>query len=241
VTSQKPSERQTDWDAYIETYKEEVDRSISFIGQSVDYFTEVKARLLVEIAGKELGAASDLTVLDVGCGLGRVEALVQDDFKEMHGVDITEGVIETASRTNPSVSYQVYDGSTLPFDDGHFDLTFAMGVLHHVPPPSWESLVGEMARVTRREGMVMIFEHNPLNPLTRRAVDRCEFDADATLLRMRTTIGLVRRQRMTVSDRRYIVFFPFGGARVAALERALARLPLGAQYIVAARSSAPAR
>ena len=43
--------------------------------------------------------------------------------------------------------------------------------------------VADMVRVTRPGGLVCVIEHNPLNPLTRLAVNRCPFDADAVLLR----------------------------------------------------------
>ena len=40
----------------------------------------------------------------------------------------------------------------------------------------------EMRRVVRPGGLVCVIEHNPLNPLTRLAVARCEFDRDTVLL-----------------------------------------------------------
>jgi hypothetical protein len=90
--------------------------------------------------------------------------------------------------------------------------------------------------VTRPGGLVVLFEHNPLNPLTRRVVSRCEFDADAVLARSGTVAGLLDDAGLEVVDRRYILFFPKGGKRIARLERALHRVPFGAQYSVAGRS-----
>ena len=50
-----------------------------------------------------------------------------------------------------------------------------------------------MARVLRPGGIAAIFEHNPLNPLTRRVVSNCVFDEDAVLLRRRRARGLLRQ------------------------------------------------
>ena len=60
--------------------------------------------------------------------------------------------------------------------------SIAICVLHHVPMSNRFKLVNEMVRVARPQGIVAIFEHNPLNPLTRHAVNSCELDKDAILL-----------------------------------------------------------
>jgi hypothetical protein len=56
-------------------------------------------------------------------------------------------------------------------------------VLHHVPPTQWVGFLCEMRRVVRPDGLVCLIEHDPLNPLTKLVVARCEFDRDAVLLR----------------------------------------------------------
>ena len=80
-----------------------------------------------------------------------------------------------------------------------------------------------------------VVEHNPLNPATRRVVANCEFDEDAVLLSRRRVAGLARRARLSAIRARDILFLPFGGDRVARLERAFGRVPLGAQHCVTGR------
>ena len=84
-----------------------------------------------------------------------------------------------------------------------------------------------------------MFEHNPFNPLTRRAVSNCDFDTDAVLLTMRRTVAAFVRAGATVEDRRYYLFTPFESRPVAGSERLLRRLPLGGQYVVAASPGTP--
>ena len=55
------------------------------------------------------------------------------------------------SRVGPFARVQA-DGEHLPFADGSFDLTYCVAALHHALDLS--RMVGEMARVTRRGGMV---------------------------------------------------------------------------------------
>jgi len=224
-----------DFDTYQERYREEVAKSISFSGQDVDFFAEVKADALRELARRRLGDPRELAVLDVGCGVGVTDRHLDDDFRELHGVDITPGVIEQARRANPGVRYEVYDGDRLPYDDGRFHLAFTICVLHHIPPPQRRAFMAEVARVVRPGGLAVIFEHNPLNPLTRRAVDSCEFDADAVLMPRRESAALLTGAGLEIVARPYITFFPFGGARTRSVERRLGWLPLGAQYFTAGR------
>jgi SAM-dependent methyltransferase len=145
-------------------------------------------------------------------------------------------MIEAARTANPKVDYRVADGTQLPFEDGSFDLAFAVCVLHHVPPPDRPVFVAELARVTRPGGLAVVLEHNPLNPLTRLAVSRCEFDDDAILLGRRETRGRLRAVGLEPVEQRYIIFFPWRSAVLGRAERALAPVPLGAQYYVAAHA-----
>src|SRR5438445_466329 len=92
-----------------------------------------------------------------------------------------------------------------------------------------------MLRVARPGGLACVFDHNPFNPLTRRAVSNCDFDTDAVLLTMRRTAAAFSRAGATIEDRRYYLFTPFEGRPVACGERLLRRVPLGGQYVVAGR------
>lgn len=144
-------------------------------------------------------------------------------------------MIARASAANPGVDYRTYDGRELPWPDDTFDVTFTICVLHHVPPDQWQGFMSEMARVTRPGGLAVVFEHNPWNPLTRRAVSTCEFDDGVTLLSRRTTQRLARNAGLREVESRYIMFLPFGDAVSDRTDHALGWLPLGGQYLVAAR------
>ncbi|MGH2697569.1 MAG: class I SAM-dependent methyltransferase [Actinomycetota bacterium] len=224
-----------EFERYKDSYRAKVEESIGFVHQDLDFFTEAKARHIVRLATTLLGDTGRLSVLDVGCGVGLTDSYLESRFGRLSGVDVSPGVIETAARANPWAEYATYDGRKLPYDDECFDLTFAICVMHHVPTEFWLEFVAEMRRVTRPGGLVTIFEHNPLNPLTRVAVSRCEFDVGVTLLRLRTARELLRHNRMEPSAQSYILFFPWRVEALQRAERALRGVPLGAQYFVAGR------
>jgi SAM-dependent methyltransferase len=220
------------FDEYHDTYRREVEKSIAFIGRDLTFFTELKAGLIVDVARRELGDPSTVRALDVGCGTGETDAYLVGRLGAIEGIDVSERVVEAARERNPSVTYRLYDGERLPHDDGAFDLAFSICVVHHVPPSRWRAYVAELARVVRPGGVLALIEHNPLNPLTRLAVSRCEFDDDAVLLGRRRAERLLRDAGLELRTRRYIVFFPWRSRTLGHAERLLGRVPLGAQYLV---------
>jgi SAM-dependent methyltransferase len=225
-----------EFDRVGETYQAAVDEAISFAGQEHDFYLEVKARRLVELARRHLGPGRP-AALDVGCGPGLFDRHVAAAF-ELHGVDVSPAMVEQARETNPEVGYAVSEPGRLPYDDGRFDLAFAVCVLHHVERADRLPLVRETARVVRPGGLVAVFEHNPLNPLTRRVVRDCAFDEGVELLPRRELEALLGAAGLEVVSAHYLLFFPWRGRLFEAAERLLARLPLGAQYVVAGRRRA---
>jgi SAM-dependent methyltransferase len=221
----------SEFDRYGEgAYERALERAISFGGQDAGFYNEVKARRLADLARRLIGDPSRLAALDVGAGIGLVDEHLASAFGRVVGLDVSSAMVERASERNPGVEYVAYDGATFPFEAGSFDLVFASCVFHHVPQQERARLAAEMARATRPGGLTVILEHNPLNPATRLAVSRCEFDEDAVLLRMSETRALLANAGLAERERAYILFFPWRNR----IERRLGRLPLGAQYYVAA-------
>jgi SAM-dependent methyltransferase len=220
------------FDRYQDSYREAVNDSIGFSGADVDFLAKLKALDIVDTLDRRLGGAAEARVLDVGCGAGLTDVHLAGRVRELHGADVAEGLLEAAAAENPTVRYRPFDGTTLPYADGEFDAAFAICVLHHVEPESRSALVDEMSRVTRKGGLVAIYEHNPFNPLTRLAVSRCEFDEGVVLLRPGHTRRLLRAAKAPPVESRFITFFPWDSALLQSVERWLSRLPLGGQFVV---------
>ena len=226
------------FDRFGSDYERAVEQAVAFAGQPHDVYIRAKAHKLLALARRHL-RGDPRTVLDVGCGIGLLDRHLVGHVRSLHGVDPSEAMIERAREAVPVADYAVADGRTLPFDGGRFDLTFAICVLHHVADATDRlQLLREMARVTRAGGLVVVFEHNPLNPLTRRVVRSCAFDEGVELLARREVRALLQQVGLEPTDAEYILFFPWRTRLVEALERRLAPVPLGAQYVVAARRTA---
>jgi SAM-dependent methyltransferase len=225
-----------DFDQYTDSYRDAVEESIAFAGAGAARYIGAKARLLVDLGRRHLGDPSALRVLDVGCGPGETDSFLEGSFGALHGVDLSAPMAERAAERNPWATYSSYAaGDPLPYEDGSFDIAFAICVFHHVPRVDRPALVAEMTRVTRTGGLVAIFEHNPWNPLTRKAVRDCPFDEEAELLSRPVARRLLNGADLQLAESAFIIFFPREGPRLKRIERRLGRVPIGAQYYVAGR------
>ena len=221
------------FDDYVEDYQQKIQESIDFAGQDADFFIHIKSDMVIELVKKYCGDAAKAKVLDIGSGVGLVDKHLTGNINNLFGVDIEEGVVSKASINNPEVNYRLYDGEHLPFEDNVMDFCFAINVMHHVPPSLWQNFTNEMLRVLKPGGVAAVFEHNPLNPLTRRVVSRCEFDRDAVLLGHNKLTNLFMRSGFKLTEDAYILFFPFKGSFFRTIEKGLKWIPLGAQQYVA--------
>lgn len=220
-----------EFDAYNRTYSDKVNEAIGFSGLKVDFFTRAKSdELLRLIARHGAVAADEARVLDVGCGIGNYHALLGPRFAALTGVDVSTACVEEARRNHPDVTYESFDGTSLPFPDASFDVAFAICVFHHVPLADRPRLMADIRRVLKPGGMMVIFEHNPLNPLTLLVVNRCEFDKDAILLRAGQSESLLTEAGFKDAFSRYILAIPADGTLARKVDAALSALPVGAQY-----------
>jgi hypothetical protein len=85
--------------------------------------------------------------------------------------------------------------------------------------------------------MIVIFEHNPFNPLTVRAVNTCPFDINAQLIKAPAFIRRLKNVGWDERQVQYHIFFPRQLGKLRPIERHLTWLPLGGQYSVSARKS----
>jgi SAM-dependent methyltransferase len=215
-----------DFDQHAETYLTAVDQAA---GVSVERLAGEKARIILKVLAGCIGDPEQLRVLDIGCGIGLIDQELDGRVVELCGVDTSLCSLELARARAPAGRFVHYDGMRLPFLDSSL---FVSCVLHHVPAAARRGFMAEMLRPLRPKGAVIVIEHNPLNPITRRIVSRCAFDVDAVLLRCREAMQLITEAGASVTGRRYVGFSPLRNALVERAEQTVGWLPIGAQYCV---------
>lgn len=217
------------FDSYAKDYLDLHQKSITITGEAPQYFAEYKLACIKRL----IGEARDLPVLDYGCGIGMVTAELTKSFDEVVGFDPSEASLQLAKDRVPKAHF-INDPAEAK--DAHFGLVVMSGVLHHVLPEERDDLLRTAHAKLRPIGQLVVFEHNPFNPLTRRAVAMCEFDDDAILLRPKELVGRMVGTGYADVRKEFIVFFPRALSFLRKMEPALAWLPLGGQYMTVGRS-----
>ncbi|MBS0525184.1 MAG: methyltransferase domain-containing protein [Proteobacteria bacterium] len=232
-----------EFDRHAASYDGGIDNSVKRMMGDADSFIAVKARWLMR---REPALRSgSLILLDYGCGVGDLMRVLagMGARATFEGCDVSVGMLAEASRRwpaafGPAPTLEPQEGARTRFADRRFDVVVISAVLHHVPPPERPAVYAELGRVLRPGGRLYVFEHNPRNPLVRHVIARTPIDANAVLLDAREVRqGLLSAGRYALATD-YLMFTPPGMAFLEPVDRALAWLPLGAQYAVAARKPA---
>ncbi len=223
-----------DFDAWAKNYRAIHSQNIQLSGADSFYFAEQRVTMLQAYETNE-----PLKVLDLGCGDGASEIFMLRYFShwKVEGIDVSKESIEMAKRQQlPNAVFNVYDGINIPFADNSFDIVFVAGVLHHVAFHLHEAMIAEMKRVLKTGGRLVIYEHNPYNPLTKYLVKTCVFDKDARLLRCAYLKNKLQQQRFNIQQSIYFIFIPPKGflKKLVPVEKLFSWLPLGGKYFVRA-------
>lgn len=226
------------FDQFAKDYNQVHAKTLDMSGADRDYFSEYK---IAEVARHE-ASSNTMKMLDFGCGDGNSVRYMREYFpnSKLYGTDVSTLSIDEAEAKNiPGAQFKPYDGQTLPFENNSFDLIFTSMVFHHINFDLHQGVLNEIFRILRPGGRFYIFEHNPLNPVTRKIVRECEFDHDAVLLPHRYTQTLLKQGGFSEQQTRFTLFLPrhwvFRWA--LAMENLIEWLPLGAQYYVRAVKS----
>jgi SAM-dependent methyltransferase len=131
--------------------------------------------------------------------------------------------------------YLQISDSQIPVADASFDIVFTACVFHHIDHSGHTHWLAEIKRVLVPGGVFGLFEHNPWNPLTRRAVNTCPFDENARLISMPNMRTRLREAGFNVLRSRFTFFFPSFLRGLRALETRMGWLPLGGQYFLLAQ------
>ena len=145
-----------------------------------------------------------LRVLDAGCGQGTALTMM-DPSIHVFGSDISWPMLTDAVRRGPVTLQEPYD---LPFADDTFDAAYAFCIYHHIPDADHVRHLSELRRVVRPGGEVMVFEHNPYNPVTARIFARAPIDRGCHMIKPQTLRDTFQAASLKRLDSGYLLFVP---------------------------------
>jgi SAM-dependent methyltransferase len=112
------------------------------------------------LAAHGVDASALRSVLDFGCGCGRVLRHLGDVAGELHGCDHDAGAIAWCRRHLAKGRFAVNAlHPPLPYRDGQFDLVYALSVFTHLPERMQGPWMQEMARVLASGGHLVLSLH----------------------------------------------------------------------------------
>jgi SAM-dependent methyltransferase len=231
ATASRPSA--PEFDAYAANYDEALEMGLSVTGESKDYYASRRVSWLARRLAQQKRPVR--TVMDFGCGTGSGVPYLFDGLgaRLVHGVDVSPASLETARATHTR------DGATFAMIEDPvgpvYDLAFCNGVFHHIPVAERAGSARYVHNALVPGGMFALWENNPWNPGTRYIMSRVPFDSDAITMTPPETRALLRDAGFEIVCTDFLFVFPRALSALRPLERVLAPLPLGGQYLVLAR------
>ena len=218
-----------EFDQFAEDYKAILERSTAIGGETSEYFTNYKAEYVGRVMDEAPERAMGEKILDYGCGIGALSAALARRLPgaTIHGFDVSESSLRQVQPDVLAKGIFTAEWQRLSAD---YALIVISNVLHHIAMAERQWTIKELAQRLAPGGRILIFEHNPINPLTRLVVARCPFDENAVLLRPAEIRGYFDKAGLTVLRRDYVVFFPRALKMLRRLEPRLRWCPAGAQY-----------
>lgn len=122
----------------------------------IDYFTKVY--LL-----KFLKPKNNDTVLDFGCGVGRLSKVLAKKVDNVLGLDITPELISIA-KNEPieNVRYEIADNLNCLYES--FTKIFTVGVLYHLDDEALRDILCQFKERLANEGRIVLIEHSSDKP-----------------------------------------------------------------------------
>jgi ubiquinone/menaquinone biosynthesis C-methylase UbiE len=161
-------------------------------GQTYDKYTVRIFRGIHRRVAEEVAAAAPNggTVLDAGCGSGRLAAQIaslRPDL-QVQGVDLEAGMVEVAARRaeqenlSSRVHFTAADLADLPLPTDSVDLVVSTASMHHWADPA--AVIASLDRVLRPEGRMWIYDFRPVPSSRVRSASRdLNRRVDRTLVR----------------------------------------------------------
>jgi len=223
-----------EFDAFADDYDAALNQGLALSGEGKDYFAQGRAKFLAECF-RRLNFEG-IRALDFGCGTGSATPFLFEELgiQSLIGTDPSVESLQVAGKTwAGKFNVEFSDGSNDPVEP--VDVGYCNGVFHHIPVAERATAMEFIARNVRDGGIFSLWENNPWNPVTRYAMSKVPFDADAILVWPWQARSLLREAGFEILRTDYAFFFPNFARGFRPLERALHWLPMGGQYQVLAR------
>jgi SAM-dependent methyltransferase len=154
--SENPSQKSVPLDEYGQKYFESYNYADRPLGRFSMYWF---ARRYYATLVRRYAPPGDGRLLEMGCGLGHLLGLLQDDFACV-GIDIADYSIEQLKRNAPRAEGIVMSADDLSrFADGDFSVVVALHLVEHLPDPA--DTIRQVHGLLKPGGLFLFATPNP--------------------------------------------------------------------------------
>ncbi len=102
-----------------------------------EQFSITRSYVWPDLKNLSTNVRNNQSVLDIGCGNGRLYEELESKNVKYFGVDSCQSLIDIAreryKNTSPNAQFAVFDIFNLPFEKNSFDVIFAIAIINHIP------------------------------------------------------------------------------------------------------------
>ena len=159
----------------IAAIREQFDRAVAIAPEAAVALYSLGSAATLDRATAELVArldewqllGSDIAALDIGCGIGRLEAALAPRLRTITGIDVSPGMIEEARRRYTgigNVDFAVCDGTGLAaFAGQHYDVILAVDAFPYLvaaDPALAETHIADATQLLPNGGSLAILNYS---------------------------------------------------------------------------------
>jgi cyclopropane fatty-acyl-phospholipid synthase-like methyltransferase len=96
-------------------------------------------------------------LLDIGCGAGKpIDSFFIERGHKVHGVDLSEKMLELARKNVPKATYELKDMTELKFEDYQVDAVVSFYAIFHIPREKHFELMKKFYSFLPKGGLLLI-------------------------------------------------------------------------------------
>jgi len=90
-------------------------------------------------------------ILEVGCNVGmQLQLLQKMGYQNLYGIELQWYAVEKAKSMSKGINIIQGTGFDIPFKDNYFDIVVTNGVLIHIAPERYDSIIREINRCSKK-------------------------------------------------------------------------------------------
>lgn len=158
---------------FHDNWARSVDPEELYVHQAFEEKTAIENRFALNF----LSPIKGKRILDLGCGLGDAAVYFALNGADVWAIDISPGMVGITKRlaekhnVSNKLDAQVMVAEELKFPDGHFDLIFGNGILHHVDRTKAAKEIDRVLRPNGKAAFIEPLAYNPVINVYRRLAD----------------------------------------------------------------------